>query len=197
MSRTLNENGVRTTEYRVRSGTCAAYAASALALLHAAVSFYWAGGGSAGLSTIGGALEELGRSREPALIALVWATGLLKVAAGLLALALVRPWGRTFPRRMLLAAAWGGAAVLTAYGGLLTLGGLLVVTGVIPASGAADWTALRWHAFFWDPWFLLWGILLAAAARRYGREPRASGRARSVARGAPHREIPDAERRLR
>ncbi len=85
----------------------AGYAACALALLYAAVSFYWAGGGTAGLSTIGGELEELGRAREPALIAAVWAVGVLKALAGLLALALVRPWGRAFPRRMLLAAAWG------------------------------------------------------------------------------------------
>jgi Protein of unknown function (DUF3995) len=167
VSSTPNAETVRTTNGESRpGGSWAAYAACVLALLHAAVSFYWAGGGTAGLSTIGGTLEELGRAREPALIALMWFTGLLKVAAGLLALALVRPWGRAFPRRMLLAAAWGGAALLIVYGGLLTLGGVLVVASVIPAPAAADWTALRWHAFFWDPWFLLWGILLAAAAHR-------------------------------
>ena len=149
---------------RLRPGAWAAYAACALAFLHAAVSFYWAGGGAAGLSTIGGTLEELGRTREPALIAVVWAVGVLKALAGLLALALVRPWGRALPRWPLLAAAWGGAALLIAYGGLFTLGGVLVVTGVIPASGTADWTALRWHAFLWDPWFLVWGLLLSAAA---------------------------------
>jgi hypothetical protein len=108
----------------------AAYAACVLALLHAAASFYWAGGGTAGLSTIGGALEQLGRAREPALIAVVWAVGLLKALAGLLALALVRPWGRAFPRRVLLTTAWGGAGLLIAYGSLFTLGGMLVVTGV-------------------------------------------------------------------
>jgi hypothetical protein len=52
-----------------------------------------------------------------------------------------------------------------------------VVAGVIPASPTADWTALRWHAFFWDPWFLLWGILLGAAALRYGRESHAGSEA--------------------
>jgi hypothetical protein len=138
----------------------AAYAACVLALLHAAASFYWAGGGTAGLSTIGGALEQLGRAREPALIAVVWAVGLLKALAGLLALALVRPWGRAFPRRVLLTAAWGGAVLLTAYGGLFTLGGM-----------TADWTALRWHAFFWDPWFLVWGLLLGTAAWHRRRTP--------------------------
>ena len=165
-SRTPNAENLRTVKDEDRPGSWAAYAACALALLHAAVSFYWAAGGTTGLSAIGGVLEELGRAREPALIAIVWFAGSLKVAAGLLALALVRPWGQAFPRRMLLAAAWGGAALLIAYGGLFTLGGVLVVTGVIPVSATADWMAIRWHAFFWDPWFLLWGILLATAAHR-------------------------------
>jgi hypothetical protein len=164
MNRALNEKTARTRKDGGRPGAWAAYAASVLAFLYAAVSFYWAGGGTVGLSTIGGELEELGRAREPALIAGVWAGGVLKALAGLLALALVRPWERAFPRRMLLAAAWCGAALLTAYGSLFTLGGALVVAGVIPASETADWTALRWHAFLWDPWFLAWGILLGAAA---------------------------------
>jgi hypothetical protein len=77
-----------------------------------------------------------GHARGPALITLVWVTGVLKVVAGLLALA--RLWGRALPRWPLLAAVWGGAVLLTAYGGLFTLGGVLVVTGVIPASGTAD-----------------------------------------------------------
>jgi hypothetical protein len=28
-------------------------------------------------------------------------------------------------------------------------------------------TALRWHLGLWDPWFLVWGLLLAAATRGY------------------------------
>lgn len=176
MARTLNENSLVRAGLGSRGRAWAAYAAGALAFLHATVSFYWAAGGTAGLSTIGGTLEELGRAREPAMIALLWLTGLLKFAAGLLALALARPWGRAFPRQLLLIAAWSGAILLTTYGGVLTLGGVLLLTGVIPASGTADWTAIRWHTFLWDPWFLLWGILLATAALQYGREPRLSRR---------------------
>ena len=82
---------------RSRAGAWAAYAACALALPYAAVSSYWATGGTAGLDSLGGELEALGRERDPALIALVWVTGVLKVVAGLLALALVRPWGRALP----------------------------------------------------------------------------------------------------
>jgi hypothetical protein len=55
---------------RSRATVWAAYAACALALLYAVPSFYWALGGTAGLDTVGGAIEELGRTRHPAGIAL-------------------------------------------------------------------------------------------------------------------------------
>lgn len=60
-------------------------------------------------------------------------------------------------------AAWLAAVVLVLYGGVLTLIGLLVQAGVVHASAHGDHKALRWHAFLWDPWFLVWGLLLATA----------------------------------
>jgi hypothetical protein len=150
--------------------TWAAYAACALALLSAVPSFYWALGGTAGLDTVGGTLEELARARDPRGVALGVAAGLLKVAGGLLALA--RPWGRVVPRGLLLGAAWAASAVLTAYGGLLVAVGALVLTGVISPSGPVDRTALRWHVLVWDLWFLVWGLLLGVATWHYGHRSR-------------------------
>jgi hypothetical protein len=160
-----------------RSGPTAwaAYAACALALLSAVPSFYWALGGTAGLDTVGGAIEELARTRDPAGVALGIAAGVLKVAGGLLALALVRPWGRAVPRRLLLGVAWAASMVLTAYGGLLVAVGTLVLTGVLGPSGPVDRTALRWHVMVWDLWFLVWGLLLGVAAWHYGRQSRGRG----------------------
>jgi len=89
----------------------AAYAACALAWLSAVPSFYWALGGTAGLDTVGGAIEELARTRDPAGIALGLGAGVLKLAGGLLALALVRPWGRAIPGRLLGGAAWTASVV--------------------------------------------------------------------------------------
>jgi hypothetical protein len=153
----------------------AAYAACALALLYAVPSFYWALGGTAGLRTVGGAIERLGRTHDPVGIALGTGAGVLKVAGGLLALALVRPWGRAIPRRLLLGAAWAASTVLTAYGGLLVAVGALVLSGLISASGPVDRTALRWHVLLWDLWFLVWGLLLGVAAWQSGRESRGRG----------------------
>jgi hypothetical protein len=90
---------------RSRATAWAAYAAGALALLYAVPSFYRALGGTAGLDSVGGAIEELGRSRDPAGVALGIGAGVLKVAGGLLLTGLVSPSGpvdRTALRRHVL-----------------------------------------------------------------------------------------------
>ena len=160
---------------RSRATAWAAYAACALALLYAVPSFYWGLGGTAGLDTVGGAIEELARTREPAGVALGIGAGVLKIAGGLLALALVRPWGRAIPRRLLVGAAWAASMVLTAYGGLLVAVGALVLTGLVSPSGPVDRTALWWHVLLWDLWFLAWGLVLGVAAWHFGRESRSRG----------------------
>ena len=92
-----------------------------------------------------------------------------KVAGGLLALALVRPWGRVVPRGWLLIGSAGASVLLVVYGGLNVVAGALVLSGVIHPAGSVDRTALRWHVAVWDLWFLVWGILLALAAVGYWR----------------------------
>jgi Protein of unknown function (DUF3995) len=155
-----------------------AYAAGVVALLYAVVSFYWAFGGTAGIGTLGGRLEELGRNGDPVVLWLAGIAGVLKVAGAVLALALVRPWGRVVPRRVLLVAAWAGAVVLVGYGGLYVVGGALALGGVVEVAGAEDRGALWWHVLVWDLWFLVWGVLLGMAAWRFGRltAPVAGGR---------------------
>jgi hypothetical protein len=60
--------------------------------------------------------------------------------------------------------AWTAAAVLTAYGAGLTFVGLLLQAGVLSIPADADHHALRWHVFFWDPWFWIWGVALTTAS---------------------------------
>lgn len=147
-------------------GTGAALAAAALGTAFAAVSAYWALGGPLLLDTVGGALEARGQAGDPALIALVWVTVGLKLAAAVLGVATVRRWSAGLASRLVRIAAWTAAVILTTYGAVLTVVGLLVVFGVIAASPTADLHAIRWHAFLWDPWFLAWGVLLLIALVR-------------------------------
>jgi len=151
-----------------RAGTPAAYAAAVLAFAYAAVSLYWALGGRLLLDTVGGTVVQVARDGGVPAVLLGLTATVLKVAGGLLALALVRPWGRAIPRRWLLVCSAGASAVLTGYGGLLVAAGTLALTGAVHAD-IADRTALRWHVAVWDMWFLLWGLLLATATVAYWR----------------------------
>ena len=92
-----------------------------------------------------------------------------KAVGGLIALALVRPWGRALRRRWLLIVSAAASVLLIVYGGLNVAAGVLVLSGVLHPSGRVDQTALRWHVELWDLWFLVWGILLAAATVSYWR----------------------------
>jgi Protein of unknown function (DUF3995) len=145
-------------------------------LAYAAVSVYWAAGGTWLLNTVGGTLGQPGRAGDLGVIVAVWAAAGLKFIGAIVPLAAagVTPWQaaavRRRPLRML---AWAEAAILTVYGLVLTGAGLLVQSGVITPAADADHRALAWHAYLWDPWFLLWGVLVAAALVR-SRQPRAA-----------------------
>ncbi|WP_408960677.1 DUF3995 domain-containing protein [Natrinema sp. 74] len=130
----------------------------------AAMSFYWALGGTIGLNTV-----SLGQdvADESWFITALWLTGILKVGSGLLALALVQTWGQQIPRWLLLIAAWGVGAVLVIHGGDFVIQGALTETGLISFSSPAAWTSNHWQTFVWGPWWLLGGILFCTAAWNY------------------------------
>src|SRR4029453_6670315 len=120
---------------RSRPTAWVAYAACALAWLPALPSLYWALGGTAGLDTVGGAIDELARTRDPAGIVLGLGAGVLKVAGGVLARAPAGPWARALPPRRLGGAVGAAMVVLPCYGGLLVAVGALVLIGLISPAG--------------------------------------------------------------
>lgn len=142
-------------------GRSAALVAAGLAFASAAVSLYWALGGTGLLDTVGGEVERLARERSAAAVAVIGAIVVAKALAGLLAVTLLRS-----DRRPLFLAATGGGALLALYGGVLVLAGALTLSGAIDSGEPEDEYALRWHVFVWDMWFLLWGLALAFAGRR-------------------------------
>ena len=145
-------------------------------LAYAAISVYWAAGGTWLLNTVGGTLEQQGRAGNLGIILAVWAAAVLKIIGAIVPLAAVGVTpgqATTGRRRQMRVLAWLEAAVLTIYGLVLTGAGLLVQSGVIASAASADHRALAWHAYLWDPWFLLWGVLITAALAR-SRQPRAA-----------------------
>lgn len=149
-----------------RPGAWAAYGACLWALLFAALSFYWAAGGRIGEGTIGAAVEEPALAREPAFVALLWATAILKVIAAALALALVRGVSG-LPRWLLLVAGWGAAGLLMLYGLANLTQHLLIVAGWIKVPAGLGEAALPWHLLLWDPIWVTGGVLFTLAAIRY------------------------------
>jgi Protein of unknown function (DUF3995) len=155
-------------------GIAASYAASLAAFAHAMLDLYWALGGHALLSTVGGYPERLAHQGGALAVLLAVSASAAQLLAGLLALALVRPWGQVIPRALLRLGSAGASTLLVGYGGALVLAGTLVLTGAIHPSGGVDWTAMRWHTGVWDMWFLVWGILLAVASAGYWRRSKES-----------------------
>ena len=147
-----------------------AYAACGWSLLFALMSFYWALGGQLGLNTLSAGIRAL--AHDPGFVAIVWLTGIAKVIGGLFALTLVRPWAHWLPPIWKLALAWIGGAGLALYGGVNLIVEWLVIGGVIQMNGLEVTEGIRWHAWLWDPWWLLGGVLFLLAAWRYRRSRR-------------------------
>jgi hypothetical protein len=151
-----------------------AYLAAALAFSSAAVSVFWTLGGTFLLDTVGGSIESLARSRSPGALTLGAAASLVKIGAGMLALALVHPWRRRVPDRLLVGANAMLASLLLAWGSANVVGGSLSLAGVVSAVDGVDERALLWHVLVWDLWFIVWAAALIGAIVSYRRlAPRA------------------------
>jgi Protein of unknown function (DUF3995) len=154
------------------TGLRAAEAAFAVGLLYAAISVYWGAGGTWLLDTVGSGLGK-GHGGNALVVFAVWLAVGLKVIAAVLPLLAITADASTGPRRprlirprLIRALTWIEALILTVYGLVWTAVGLLVQAGVIGTSASADHRALEWHAYLWDPWFLVWGLLVTAALLR-------------------------------
>ncbi|GAA5052395.1 DUF3995 domain-containing protein [Haladaptatus pallidirubidus] len=149
--------------------TYAGYIASAWMIVFAAVSFYWAFGGTAGVDTVSLGQELAG---EPWFITILWLTGILKLGGGVLALALVQSWGQLLPRRLVLVTAWGVSVLLVVHGSDFIIHGALTENGLIGLPAPAAWTTAHWQTFLWGPWWLLGGIAFCVATWNYQRRSR-------------------------
>jgi hypothetical protein len=136
---------------------------------------YWGFGGTWLLNTVGcpfpvNCNAQGGRAL---LLVLAWGAAVLKGVASILPFLVLggadpggRWWSRPL-RRMV----WAEAGILTLYGLVLTTTELLAVAGVIAIPAGAGYTALAGHAYVWDPWFLVWGILVTTVLLRTRARP--------------------------
>jgi len=133
-----------------------------------AFNIYWALGGRRWIDTVFPFAND-----EAALTALFplwiqWGAIVLKVWAALFGLVVTPLFVWVFGRRLLRPArfgAWVAAFCLVFWGLTQTVFFLLLKFRVIDFSYWNDERVVNWHAFLWDPWFLLWGICLLAALK--------------------------------
>ena len=160
-----------------RGAVVAAVIAASLGAASATLSAFWALGGTALLDTVGGEIERWGRERSVGVVVALWAITVAKLVGAFAPLVLVGTGAPRLPAwtsaRPMRAVGWVVAIGLTVYGSVLTVAGLLVEGGVIDPAADADEHAIAWHAFFWDPWFVLWGGAFTVAMWRS--RPQASG----------------------
>jgi hypothetical protein len=141
--------------------TALARSAAALMLLSALMSGYWAAGVTGLLDTVGGSIARWGRAGGAGVhTALARIVALKLLPAWLPVRAARAPYVRTVWRL-----AWLEAAILTVYGGVLTAADLAVQAGILKAGASVDWKALDWHAYLWDPRFLIAGLFVLASLR--------------------------------
>ncbi|MEO7555336.1 MAG: DUF3995 domain-containing protein [Acidimicrobiales bacterium] len=148
------------------SGLRLAQAACVVGVLFAAVSAYWGLGGTWLVTTVRASLADPGALDFVTLLGFAWVPAILKVVASVLPVLAVRPVVNPTWARRVRVLAWLEAAIMVTYGLVLTIAGLLVQADVLQASADADQRAMTWHAYLWDPWFLIWGLLVGAALLR-------------------------------
>ena len=135
-------------------------------MLFAVPSFYWALGGDFAEGTIAADVDEaLGSAAEPWVVAV---TGVTKLLFAAFALSFV--WLAPDPyRRARTTAGVVLGAGLALYGMANFAGHLVMLTGVDDVPEALGRTAVYWHTFLWDPYWVLGGVLFLMAVRRFAR----------------------------
>lgn len=139
----------------VRTG----YVATAWWSLFAVCSFYWAAGGTLGLSTLGDGIESHAVDGETWFTALVAITGVFKLVPVVFVLSLIRPWGERLPMKVRLVVAGGFGLGAILYGGVNMSIKLVALLGFISHEEVGS-RGFWGHLLIWDPVFIAGGLLL-------------------------------------
>ncbi|MFF3123692.1 DUF3995 domain-containing protein [Streptomyces sp. NPDC057908] len=138
--------------------------ACAWAVAFAALHFYWALGGSWGLSVSAGPLAE---ERPGWFVAVgLWGVGLLCLVGGVLGWLLARPRPRGLAGRVAKALGWCVCAVLLVRGIAVEV---LLLTDAAGSEIDVSPEQRLWTLLLWNPWFMVGGLVFGLAARRSGR----------------------------
>ena len=133
-----------------------AYAAALWSLIFATFHILWAFGWYVGLD------PEQARIafRRPLFFAYDVFVAAICALGVLVALALVQPWGRRVPRRLLRFCVWAGTGLL-----VLRAGGSVIQAAYLLSVGRLSFATIG----VWEPWFYLGAILFSVSTWQYVR----------------------------
>lgn len=150
-----------------------AIAACIWAVAFGLLSLYWAAGGELGISTLAQTIQDAASEGDDAMRLTTALTGVLKIAAGLLALWTLRPVGGQRLQTVGLSLLWGCAILFALYGLLGFVEKLLMGFGVIGVPDGLGEDVVWWYVFLWEPIWILGGALYFMTAMLFGRALRA------------------------
>ncbi|MGG3640967.1 DUF3995 domain-containing protein [Bacillus gobiensis] len=135
----------------------------------AIMSFYWALGGMIGVESLGGKIYQLALERNPQFILLVWITGFIKVIGGVFLLLMLMNRLPDFIKKSLYWISIVAGIFLFLYGAanFTTVG---MAKWDLLEMGQQSQFALNWRFYFWEPFWMLGGILYFIAGRRARKE---------------------------
>lgn len=164
----INEAKSRSEDHS-RLSLWVAYAAIVWWFAFAALSFYWAAGGTFALNTLGERIESLAAAGELWVLILVASTGALKLIPCLLVFSLIQPReGEFFSLKTRLVALASLGILSLLYGGVQMIAKLLVLAGVF-VPDEIDTAGFWGHLLIWDPVWIIGGVLLITVAWNYHR----------------------------
>lgn len=140
-------------------------AAMIWSFLFGLTSFYWASGGMIGGATLGGEIYQMALARETNFIIVLWLTGIIKIAAGILLWIMLKDGKDAFFNRIVYFAIFISGIFLFIYGLLNFTTILLSILNILDLK--IDSYARWWRLLFWEPYWMLGGILYIISSRRF------------------------------
>ncbi|TJY43859.1 DUF3995 domain-containing protein [Cohnella pontilimi] len=134
-------------------------------ILFALMSFYWASGGMIGAATLGGEIYRMAIARENDFVLIVWLTGILKLVGGLLLGTMLGNWEHKFFIKTVYFVAFVSGILLFLYGLVNFSTVLLSIINLLEMK--IDSYAKWWRLLFWEPYWMLGGILYIISSRRF------------------------------
>lgn len=112
---------------------------------------------------MGGLIYQKAVERDPSFITIVWLTGVAKVCGGILLLLNLREWSKITKRIVVLLTLISGVFLFFyGFANMLTL----ALSSIGLLSLQIDSLALKWRLIFWEPFFMIGGVLFILSALR-------------------------------